>query len=277
MCISKNHMIWSALHGVGEKHILLKKLVVKRLSKINFDDPQLRASIEFIDREFNHMSKSTLISIIEDFLLQDTSLMDYLWFKIPIYSRTEIVTRTIIFVFLSFVLLLIIKPQGLFIVLVLLLGHALNWFFNGHGYQILYSILNVSFFAKKAVKYISKLKSEVEHKGLHVMVIGSWSTGTATRHSDIDILVLNIDSKGIIYMIKLGLLSSKYRLLALFNILSVDIYVIDKIEYLQWRKKRKPMERPIVINDPMGIISRIYEKNIIAFEDFIKLLYEIYV
>ena len=222
------------------------------------------------------MSKITLKGIIEDFLLQDSSLMDYVWHGVPIYSKTEVTTRITIFFFLTLILCFFFNPGWPSIITMLLLSHTLNWFFNGHGYQILFSILNIQFSSEKALGYILRLRKEAESRNLHVMVYGSWSSGCATSHSDIDIFILNVDSKSAINSLKLGLLSTKYRLLALFNMLSVDIYTIDGVEYLQWRREKKPTEKPIIINDFSGFIRKIYDNKITSFEAFLKEIQKLY-
>ncbi|MEM4488589.1 MAG: nucleotidyltransferase domain-containing protein [Desulfurococcaceae archaeon] len=160
--------------------------------------------------------------------------------------------------------------------LVFLLSHFINWFFNGHGYQIFYSALGLRYSSRKAIDYILRLKNEAEHRNLHVMVYGSWSCGNATSRSDIDIFILNLNSKSIKNSLKLGLLSAKYRLLALFNILSVDVYTIDEIKYLEWRKEKKPAEKPIIINDPSGFIEKFYDNRVTSFEVFLKTIRKVY-
>ncbi|MEM1510103.1 MAG: nucleotidyltransferase domain-containing protein [Thermofilaceae archaeon] len=223
------------------------------------------------------MSKITFKGVIQDFLLQDTSLMDYLWHKVPIYSTTEIITRVIIFFLLTLILWFVLKPKGFLLMMVFLLSHFINWFFNGHGYQIFYSALGLRYPSRKAIGYILRLKNEAERRNLHVMVYGSWSRGNATSRSDIDIFILNLSSKSIKNSLKLGLLSTKYRLLALFNMLSVDIYVIDRVEYLQWRREKKQAEKPIIVSDPSEFIRRFYDDKITSFEAFLKEIRKLYV
>jgi len=222
------------------------------------------------------MSKITFKGVIQDFLLQDASLMDYLWHKIPIYSRTEIIIRVIVFFLLTLILWFLLKPKGFLLMIVFLLGHFINWFFNGHGYQIFYSALGLRYSSRKAIGYMLRLKSEAERRNLHVMVYGSWSRGSATSRSDIDIFILNLKSKSLKNSLKLGLLSAKYRLLALFNMLSVDIYTIDEVKYLEWRKERKPEEKPIIINDPSGFIEKFYDNKVTSFEAFLKAIRKAY-
>jgi len=223
------------------------------------------------------MSKITFKGVIQDFLLQDTSLMDYLWHKVPIYSRTEIITRVIVFFLLTLLLWFVLKPKGFLLMMVFLLSHFINWFFNGHGYQIFYSALGLRYSSRKAIDYILRLKNEAEHRNLHVMVYGSWSCGNATSRSDIDIFILNLNLKSIKNSLKLGLLSTKYRLLALFNMLSVDIYIIDRVEYLQWRREKKQAEKPIIVSDPSEFIRRFYDDKITSFEAFLKEIRKLYV
>ncbi|MEM4523096.1 MAG: nucleotidyltransferase domain-containing protein [Nitrososphaeria archaeon] len=157
-----------------------------------------------------------------------------------------------------------------------MLSHFINWFFNGHGYQIFYSALGLRYSSRKAIGYILRLKSEAERRNLHVMVYGSWSRGNATSRSDIDIFILNLKSKSLKNSLKLGLLSAKYRLLALFNMLSVDIYIIDEVKYLEWRKEKKPTEKPIIVNDPFGFIEKFYDSKVTSFEDFLKAVRKVY-
>jgi len=219
-----------------------------------------------------------LREFLVDFIFQDTSLIDYLFLKIPIYSKTEIITRLLLFSLITLILLFTFRPQGAMSLLAMvILGHLINWFFNGHGYQILYSLLNVQFSSEKAIGYILRLRSYAESKNLHVMIYGSWASGRATSRSDIDIFVLNIDSRSIRRSLKLGLLSTKCRLLALFNMLSVDIYVIDRVEYLQWRREKKQAEKPIIVSDPSEFIRRFYDDKITSFEAFLKEIRKLYV
>ena len=223
------------------------------------------------------MARNILREAVTDFIFQDTSLMDYLFLNVPLYSRTELITRLLIFFLLIPVLWSVFRPGGIIEVTgIIFLSHFLNWFFNGHGYQILFSILSMRFSSEKAVGYVLRLKGEAERRGLHVMVYGSWASGRATSRSDIDIFVLNVDSKSVLNSLKLGLLTTKYRILALFNMLSVDIYVIDRAEYLLWRRERKPEERPVVINDPSGLIRNIYNGKITPLKIFLGELRKLY-
>jgi len=217
-----------------------------------------------------------IIGILEDFIIQDSSLMDYLWHKIPVYSRSEIVARAAVFLTVSSLLWLALKPSTPFSALAILFtAHFLNWFFNGHGYQIFFEAIKLEYSARKAVKYIMKLKKEAEAKGIHVMVYGSWSRGKPTSRSDIDIFIVNVRGN-IIEGLRLALISMKYRVQALINLLSVDIYVIDKIKYLELRKQKKPGENPIIVNDPTGTIKRIYAGKETSFEEFLYRIKTVY-
>ncbi|MGC9106675.1 MAG: nucleotidyltransferase domain-containing protein [Infirmifilum sp.] len=120
-----------------------------------------------------------------------------------------------------------------------------------------------------------RLKDEAMKKSLHLMVYGSWSRGEATEKSDIDIFVINTESS-LLKSLRLGFISMKYRLLALFTPLSVDIYVIDRLDYLRWRKKTKPKENPIILNDPTEVIRDIYEGRETKLEDFMDALKRLY-
>jgi len=217
-----------------------------------------------------------IMGILEDFIIQDSSLMDYLWHRIPVYSKSEIIARVAVFLAVSSFLWLVIRPNTVFSALVILFtAHFLNWFFNGHGYQIFFKAIKLEYSARKAVKYIMKLKREAEAKGLHVMVYGSWSRGKATSKSDIDIFVVNVRGD-IIEGLRLTFISMKYRVQALINLLSVDIYVIDKTEYLMLRKQKKPEESPIIVNDPTGTIKRIYAGKETSFEEFLNKIKTVY-
>lgn len=106
------------------------------------------------------------------------------------------------------------------------------------------------------------------------MIYGSWARGEASKNSDIDIFIVNVQGstlKGL----RLGLISLKYRILALIMLLSVDIYVIDKVAYLEWRSKVKPEEKPIILNDPTRAIINIYKRET-ELEEFIKRVSEHY-
>ena len=128
--------------------------------------------------------------------------------------------------------------------------------------------------AHKAINYVLRLKEECERKGLHVMIYGSWSRGEASESSDIDIFVVNVKGS-VLKGLRLGLISLKYRIIAFATPLSVDIYVIDEIRYLEWRSKAKPEEKPIILNDPTGAISSIY-KSKTELKEFIERVFEHY-
>ncbi|MEM2425054.1 MAG: nucleotidyltransferase domain-containing protein [Candidatus Bathyarchaeia archaeon] len=206
--------------------------------------------------------------IIIDFIFQDTSLIDRLFLKIPIYSETEILTRFFLFSLIFLVLVLILRPHHLTDFLTFgILGHLVNWSFNGHGYQIIFELIGISYSADNAINYVLKLRSEAIERGLHVMIYGSWSSGTATKNSDIDIFIINVNHFGL-QRLKLGLLSIKYRLIALFTPLSVDIYVVDRVEYLYLRIFRKPYEKPIILCDPTNTLGIIYGERKTSLEEF---------
>jgi len=202
--------------------------------------------------------------------------MHYLFTGLPLYSKSELIIRMLIFVILTLILWNIIKPANiLWIMLILILSHSINWIFNGHGYQILYESLRIKYAAYKAEDYVLRLRAEAERRGLHVMIYGSWSRGEATRYSDIDIFIVNVHeslSKGL----RLCLTSLKYRLLAITMLLSIDIYVIDRLDYLNWRNRAIPKENPIILNDPTGTIKGIYGEKETKLEDFISALVELY-
>ncbi len=222
------------------------------------------------------IAKQILKEAVIDFIFQDTSLMDRLFLGIPIYSRTEITVRLIFLLLLIAFFWGLLRPKTLLeLIIIVISSHFINWFFNGHGYQIFYEIIGLRYSADRAVNYILRLKEEAEEKSLHLMVYGSWSRGEATEKSDIDIFVINTESS-LLKSLRLGFISMKYRLLALFTPLSVDIYVIDRLDYLKWRKKTKPKENPIILNDPTGVIRDIYEGRETKLEDFMDALKRLY-
>uniref|UniRef100_A0A7J3YTP0 Polymerase nucleotidyl transferase domain-containing protein n=1 Tax=Ignisphaera aggregans TaxID=334771 RepID=A0A7J3YTP0_9CREN len=221
------------------------------------------------------MAKPTLKEVFIDFIFQDTSLMDRLLLGLPIYSRTEITIRCLFLLLLILVLWSILRPENVAWIMVLIfISHFINWFFNGHGYQIFYRTIDMRYSAHKAINYVLRLKEECERRGLHAMIYGSWARGEASKNSDIDIFIVNVQGstlKGL----RLGLISLKYRILALIMLLSVDIYVIDKVAYLEWRSKVKPEEKPIILNDPTRAIINIYKRET-ELEEFIKRVSEHY-
>jgi predicted nucleotidyltransferase len=207
------------------------------------------------------MTKPTLKEAFIDFIFQDTSLMDHLFLGLPIYSKTEITIRCFSLILLTLTLWGILRPESIvWIIALILISHFINWFFNGHGYQIFYKVIGMRYSAHKAINYVLKLKKEGERKSFHIMIYGSWSRGKASETSDLDIFIVNVQGN-LLNSLRMGFISLKYRLLALFTLLSVDIYVIDRINYLRWRSKAKPEERPIILNDPTSIIKGIYGRE----------------
>jgi len=223
------------------------------------------------------MAKSILSILKEvaiDFVFQDSSLMDHLFLGLPLYSKTEITIRY----FPLFLLTLwsVFRPDGVeWKITPILLGHFINWFFNGHGYQLFYKAVGMRYSAQKAINYILRLKQESERKGLHTMIYGSWSRGEASETSDLDIFIINVQGN-LLNGLRMGFTSLKYRLLALITPLSVDIYVIDRIDYLHWRKETKSKERPIILNDPTGTIKGIYGERETKLKKFLSDLAELY-
>lgn len=222
------------------------------------------------------MGRNILREAIIDFIFQDTSLMDHLFLGIPIYSKTEIIIRYLSFILLTSISWIIFRPENLGCVVVIFLSYFINWFFNGHGYQLFYEAISMKYSARKAINYILKLKKESEKKGLHVMIYGSWSYGGAAESSDIDIFIVSVNDYFSLKSLRLGLISLKYRLLALLTPLSVDIYVVDRVDYLNWRSKAKPKEKPIILNDPTGTIKGIYRERETELEEFLNALTKIY-
>jgi predicted nucleotidyltransferase len=207
------------------------------------------------------MPKITLRTVLIDFIFQDTSLMDHVFLGLPIYSKTEIIIRCFFFFLLSLILWSILRSMSLLqIIALFLICHFINWFFNGHGYQIFYKIIGIRYSAQRAVDYILRLKEEGERKNLSIMIYGSWSRGEASEESDLDIFIISVESN-FLKSLEMGFVSLKYRLLALFALLSVDIYVIDEIDYLRWRSEAKPKEKPIILNDPTSVIKDIYRRE----------------
>jgi predicted nucleotidyltransferase len=207
------------------------------------------------------ITKSKLWEALIDFALQDNSLMDKAFSGLPLYSRTELIARYVVFTIIALILWSIFKPGNLLqVVILIFVSYFLNWFFNGHGYQILFEVIDMEYSADRAIKYVLKLREESMRRGLHVMIYGSWARGKTSKKSDLDIFIVNVHGD-IFSGLEMCFTSLKYRFLALFNLLSVDIYVIDKIEYLIWRSKRVPEERPIILNDPTGTIRRIYGRE----------------
>ena len=220
-------------------------------------------------------ARSVLKESLIDFIFQDTSLMDYVFLGTSLYSRSELITRYLIFILLFLILGSIFIPKSLlYVVILMFVSHFINWFFNGHGYQIFFEVIDMEYSADKAIRYVLKLREESMRRGLHVMIYGSWARGKASKKSDLDIFIVNVYGD-ILNGLKMCFTSLKYRFLALFNLLSVDIYVIDKVEYLVWRSKRVPEERPIVLNDPTGTIRRIYGRGR-ELEEFIADIQRIY-
>jgi predicted nucleotidyltransferase len=215
------------------------------------------------------MTKSILKEAFIDFALQDTSLMDHLFLGLPIYSRTELTIRYLSLFLLTLTLWSIVRPENVVgIITLILISHFINWFFNGHGYQIFYEIIGVKFSPCKTVNYVLRLKEEGEMKGFHIMIYGSWSRGEASETSDLDIFIVNVRGD-LLNGLRMSFTSLKYRLLALFTVFSVDIYVIDRIDYLRWRSKAKPQEKPIILNDPTSVIKDIYRRER-KFEEFLR-------
>lgn len=210
-----------------------------------------------------------------DFALQDSSLMDRIFLGLPIYSKTELMIRLFILSLLISILWGLFRPTNIVeVIAIIFASHFINWFFNGHGYQILYKVLGVEYSANKAVNYILKLKRETEKKGLHVMIYGSWSRGKASKSSDIDIFIVNVQGD-LLDGLRMGFMSLKYRLTALFTLLSVDIYVVDRVDYLSWRSKVRPDEKPIIFSDPTGTIRRIYGRER-ELEEFLREIERVY-
>jgi predicted nucleotidyltransferase len=206
-------------------------------------------------------ARSVLKESLIDFIFQDTSLMDYVFLGTSLYSRSELIMRYLIFILLFLILGSIFIPKSLLhVVILMFVSHFINWFFNGHGYQIFFEVIDMEYSADKAIRYVLKLREESMRRGLHVMIYGSWARGKASKKSDLDIFIINVHGD-VLSGLKMCFTSLKYRFLALFNLLSVDIYVIDKVEYLVWRSKRVPEERPIILNDPTGTIRRIYGRE----------------
>jgi predicted nucleotidyltransferase len=221
------------------------------------------------------MTRSIFREVIIDLVFQDSSLMDHIFLGRPIYSRTELIIRCLILSLLTLILWNIFKPMNAFwIISIIFMSHFINWLFNGHGYQILYEAFGMKYSANKAIKYVLKLKRESERKNFHVMIYGSWSRGEAAKTSDLDIFIVNVQG-GLLNGLGMGFTSLKYRLIALSTPLSVDIYVIDRIDYLSWRSKAKPDERPIILSDPTGIIRSIYGRES-GFEKFLGDVLSIY-
>ena len=220
--------------------------------------------------------RSVLREALIDFALQDSSLMDCIFLRLPIYSKTELMIRLFILSLLISILWGAFRPTNIVeVIAIIFTSHFINWFFNGHGYQILYEVLGVEYSASKAVNYVLKLKGEAEKKSLHVMIYGSWSRGKASKSSDLDIFIVNVRGS-LLDGLRMGFTSLKYRLIALFTLLSVDIYVVDRVDYLGWRSKARPDEKPIILSDPTGTMRRIYgrEKELKEFLREIERIYK---
>jgi predicted nucleotidyltransferase len=219
--------------------------------------------------------RAGLKAILIDFVLQDPSLIDHIFLKLPIYSKTELMTKFFTLFLSILILWYAFRPADIVgVIIIILIGHLISWFFNCHRYQIFYEVLGLEYSASKAINYVLKLKKEAEKKGLHVMIYGSWSRGKASKSSDLDIFIVNVRGD-LLDGLKMGFTSLKYRLIALLTLVPADIYVVDRLEYLSWRSKSRPDEKPIILSDPTGTIRRIYGKER-ELEEFLKEIERVY-
>jgi predicted nucleotidyltransferase len=220
--------------------------------------------------------RAGLRAILIDFVLQDPSLIHHIFLKLPIYSKTELIIKFFTFFLSILTLWSVFRPANIVgVITITLVGHLINWFFNCHRYQILYEVLGLEYSASKAINYVLKLKKEAEKKGLHVMIYGSWSRGKASKSSDLDIFIVNVRGS-LLDGLRMGFTSLKYRLIALLTLVPADIYVVDRVDYLGWRSKARPDEKPIILSDPTGTMRRIYgrEKELKEFLREIERIYK---
>jgi predicted nucleotidyltransferase len=217
---------------------------------------------------------SKIRETIIDLVFQDTSLMDRIFLGHQLYARSELLIRFVIFCLGFAALYLLTRPSSLLTVFVLLvIVWVLNWIFNGHGYQLIFEFLRLQYSSSTAIRYVTSVADETRTKHCAALIYGGFSRGTANMYSDIDIFVLSNGSWSM--GIRLAFLCLRFRLTAIISRLSVDIYTIDKSQYLRDRARFKTLESPVVLNDPSGFLHRLYP-NETSIDSFFESLRSVY-
>lgn len=183
--------------------------------------------------------------LIADWFLQDQALMDWLWGGQPFFSTSEFIWRCIFEGLLSLVLFLFFYFTAMeylvyLLLLIFFIAHTINWVFNGHGYQILFILLNKKYPKDNVMQHLLGLKRRLIEKDVLSVVYGSICRGEMDEYSDVDIYVINVN--GLRYGLSMAMLNTCERLRAFSKGVSLDIYCVDDISYLKKRVKERGRE-----------------------------------
>lgn len=204
-------------------------------------------------------SKYTLHSILIDWLFQDICLIQRLFSGESFFAKSELIWRSVLELILSLSLTLIltsfIKIEYA-VFLSFLCVHSLNWFLNGHGFLILLTLFGPVCSPDKRKQFIVHTANSFYSKDITSLVYGSISLEKVNDRSDIDVFVINCG--GLLNGLKLSMIVTISRLRAVVNLVPLDIYCIDDLEYLKRRVYVRKKERSfLVLTDPKRIIDRI--------------------
>jgi predicted nucleotidyltransferase len=138
----------------------------------------------------------------------------------------------------------------------LVIAHTLHWLFNGHLYVLLkdtgHSKVNLNSF----MKYAERLQKAVEGEKsvLAAAIFGSFSRGSLTECSDLDVRIIR--RKGVMNGLAVCIFAFFERSKAFLNKFPLDIYVLDGFKSLTKLKS----ESPVILYDPQNFLASRYKK-----------------
>ncbi len=154
---------------------------------------------------------------------------------------------------LIFFLIAVSLANILTLIFAVVLAHTINHLFNGHGYQILFAWLRLRLPFEKRMAYIRNIGKRLYSRGSAAIVYGSFGIGDYDEFSDIDIFVINTGT----FLSKLSdCFNNTYeRFYAFLSGVSLDIYSVEKVPYLEWRIDVQKKDKLILLSDPKGVLA----------------------
>ncbi|WP_321422013.1 nucleotidyltransferase domain-containing protein [uncultured Methanobacterium sp.] len=173
-------------------------------------------------------------------------------------DRTEktfkILLDIVLFLPSLFILNYLVNNILLSLFLAFILGHTLNWIFNGQICVLLKNLKLLNTDQEKFLAYMDNVKEKVvkEESIIAAAAFGSLSRKKLKNTSDLDIRIIR--KPGYINGIKACFFVLKERSISFFNKFPLDIYVLDSYETINIHIKN---EKPIILYDPDKFFGKI--------------------
>jgi predicted nucleotidyltransferase len=167
------------------------------------------------------------------------------------------VQEKVVKILLELTLICIFYNAGMILPMALFLAHAFNWIVNGQIWVLSRYVYTFNLFKRdKILKFLYKAEKIVDRNGtLDCLISGSMTEGREHNNSDLDIRII---ASGEMNAFILSFLAVYLRLLALFYMVPLDIFVINSYEGLFRLKNEKKflsiLNKSLILADGRSII-----------------------